>query len=152
MPDVELESIDMNMIWVYYELKLMYPHIMKKLYEELPTLEESPKSTKYRYLNPTVVINVNLENESVPEYAFICLGRTRGTKSRIIQYYVSEEYLVGDGSFSRNVGRFMFTITDDDQVNVSLFAEEPARILTSVQYNIEHLYLQARENKEPGIL
>ena len=150
MDDVELDPVDMSIIWVHYELSLMYPEIMERLHVETPRSKPWPELRTYRYLNPTVVIDVNLETGSVPEYAFICLGRDRNS-NKITEYYVSEEYYVGDGSFSPKVGRFMFT-TGDDGIKVSLYAEEPARVLTSSHHNIEHLYLQARENKEPGTL
>lgn len=142
-----LEGIEMEINWVYYELKFFYPDIWSSLYENID-VESSSEFEHHRYVNPTKVVNLTLAGETLPEYVFTCIGRNRRT-DEIVKYFVSEEYNVSKQKLSYVAGRFMFT-TIDGEMKVKYYAEEPAKILTKLDYNVEHLYLRARKDKEPG--
>lgn len=149
---IQREAINTNRVRIYFELRLKYPSIWRELYSK-------PTSQRWwiglpHYTNHTQNIQVELfDEQTVPEQVFVCIVRSTRTKM-ISKYYVSEEYKVRqavDAPENYIVGRFIIAF-NDNKFKVRLLAEEPARVLPNGMYSIEAMYLEARQNKQPGTI
>lgn len=92
--------------------------------------------------------------EPVQEYAFLCLTRKGFTRSR---HYISEEYNLSINSEAPEdyiAGRFIFFHPFDGDASDAIYlfglAEVPAKVLFTLDHNIERVYLERKQDYETG--
>lgn len=145
--------VNVDSMKTYLELKFKYPEIRDDLFAKPPPNLRPFFGRHHHYVNPTTRIDVGVDEENVPEFVFVCIGRCVKTKE-IKKLYVSEEYnlnLEANAAEDYIAGRFVFVYEIDIfKFVVMAVVEKTATVTATFEHNIEKIYLEARGDKNIG--
>jgi len=108
---------------------------------------------RFKYHTDTILVQTSSsDHEHYLESVFVCLAK-RQERRRGSRYYISAEYNLNaylNQSNHQMACRFIFHEVSKTERRLYGLAELPGVAFPNIDYNIEELYLQRRENYETG--
>jgi hypothetical protein len=130
-------------------LKEKYPNICEDIFAP-----QNSSAEEVVYTNPFRERDVIVNQDTVHEQMFTCLGMVRKSKA-IIEYFVSRAHRVNYLSHKRHEdemkGLFVFAYDENKQLGVIALAEEPAYTIDPSDRSYNESLMSGFENKILGI-